>query len=210
MIDLFLSLLTDVIVPLAWPAVTIAGVMAFKNELREVMTRIVKAGPTGIEMRPQDGSPSATLRGEAEDLKDDAELRPEHWGYLQPWLESLETTLDRNGKLNDISEVKRLAAAYDRRASAQFILRAVFGTQYEALLRMLDEPQSLSDLNDLFKQHERKAADRAYPTPESWMGWLTQNGLTYLSEGRYSPTEHGRSLVDLIAAHGLSARDNFG
>lgn len=210
MTEVILSFLTDVIVPLAWPAVTVVGVWAFKSEIREVMTRVVKAGPTGIEMRPQDGSSGTTLKGEAQNLKDDTELKPEDWGYLQPWLDSLERNLERNGKTDDLTEVKRIAAAHDRRASAQFVLRTIFGTQYEALMRMLDEPQSLSDLDDLFKRHVRKAGERAYPTPESWMGWLTQNGISYLAEGQYAPTEHGRSMVDLIAAHSLSARDNAG
>ena len=204
-----LLLLTDVLVPLAWPAVTIAGVLAFKNELREVMTRIVKAGPTGIEMRPQGGGPGANLKSDAEDLKDDGEIKPEHWGYIQPWLDSLESYLDRVGKQDDVTEIKRIAAAHDRRAFAQFVLRMIFGTQYEALLRMIDEPQSLSDVDDLYKKHKRKAGEHGYPTPEAWLGWLTENGIAYVAEGRYSPTPHGQSMMDLIAHHRLSARDNI-
>ena len=213
MTDTILRFLTGVVVPLAWPAVAVLGVWTFKKEIREAMTRIVKAGPTGIEMSPQNsGSSGATLRSEVVDLEEDSGgiLETEGADKLQPWLSYLEQHLERTGKPNDIVEVKRIAAANDRRAGAQFLLRAVFGTQYEALLRMLDEPQSLSDLDDLFRKHRRKAGERAYPTPEAWLSWLTQNGFSHLSEGRYMPTECGKSVVDLIASHGLSARENQG
>lgn len=213
MADTILLFLTDVLVPLAWPIVAIAGVWAFKKEIREALTRIVKAGPTGIEMSPQPSNTSdASLLTKGDNLKDAATSAEaaEGWGNLQPWLSALEQSLGRTGHLNDISEIKRIAAANDRRAAAQFLMRTIFGTQYEAILRMLHKPQSLSDLEDLFKQHQHKLEERAYPNPEAWLGWLTQNGVAQITDGRYTLTEIGKSIVELIMVHGLSARDNMG
>lgn len=213
MIETVLRFLTEVVVPLAWPIVAILSVWAFKKEIREALARIVKAGPTGIEMSPQPTSTSGALlltKGDNLKAARNSSEETERWGYLQPWLSALEQNLGRTGHLNDIAEIKKIAAANDRRAAAQFLLRTIFGTQYEALLRMLNKPQSLSDLDDLFKQHQHKLEERAYPNPEAWLGWLTQNGIVQLTEGRYTMTEMGKSTMDLIAVHGMTARDNIG
>ena len=208
--DILMKFLTDVIVPLAWPFVAVYALFTFRHALRDAVNRLVKAGPKGLEMSPQ--SSGATLRAEAGEFSQDSNeaFEQETWGHLQPWLEMLERNLARVGKTNDISEVKKLAAAYDRRAGAQYLLRVIFGTQYEALLRILDEPRSLSELDDLYEEHLKRAGDVAHPTPESWLGWLTENGIVYAMEGKYVPTELGKSVVDLLVAHGISARHNFG
>lgn len=208
--ELILRMLSEVVVPLAWPAVAITVIWVFRAEFREILRRVTKAGPTGFELSPQGVGAGSKLSGEVSDLAEDGDIRIEDWGYIQPWLESLDKHLERIGKPDDLSEIKRLAAANDRRAAAQFMLRTIFGTQYEALQRMMHEPQSMSDVSDLYEEHCRRAGDGAYETPESWLGWLTHNGFVYVAEGRYRPTDHGRSIVDLIVAHGSSARTNVG
>ena len=208
--DVVLRYLTEFVVPLAWPMIALAAIWTFKTEIREMLRRIEKAGPTGFEMSPQPSRAGGDMLGsEVSDpvsVSDD----PRGWGFIQPWLTALEDGLERSGKSNDIGAIKMLAAAYDRRAAAQYILRTILGTQYEALLRIVDEPQSLQDLDDLFRRHKAKAGERAYPTSEAWVAWLVQNGLSDVYDGKYEASNIGKSVVDLIVAHGLSARENFG
>ena len=117
-IEYVLEFFTDVLVPLAWPAVAIIGLFLFRSAIRDLLQRIVKAGPSGIEASPQLGNQSSkTLSSDAGDTFLSAAAKDKG---LSPWLQKLEQYLKENKIDDNIEAIKRVAASADRRAGSEY------------------------------------------------------------------------------------------
>ncbi len=203
-IDNMLVFLKDVLVPLAWPAVVMGGLLLFKSDIRGALKRIVKAGRAGIEMSPQGGDRQTET---PESFSDDTfEKIDDEDKALKPWLAQLEQHLERNHEENSVDGIKRLAAISNRRAHGEYIFRLIFGSQLQAMERLISGPKSLDQLRDLYKQHYEEAGAHALPTAEAWMMFLLDTNLVQLVDGKFSLTDFGRSFYDLLIQSGFSVR----
>ena len=201
-IEYVLEFFTDVLVPLAWPAVAIIGLVLFRSAIRDLLQRIVKAGPSGIEASPQLGNQSSkTLSSDAGDTFLSAAAKDKG---LSPWLQKLEQYLKDNKIDDNIEAIKRVAASSDRRAHSEYVYRLIFGSQLQAIERMVGSPKTIEQLRDLYSKHKKDAGEHAFDDADTWMNFLLITGLVSISDGNYSLTDFGRSFYDILIQSGFS------
>ncbi len=203
-LDVLLPYLKDVLVPLAWPCTAFGALLIFKSELRGVLKRVIKAGPSGFEMSPQFGDqpPKAP-----DPFSDDAfrKIEEDDPG-LKVWIDDLEGYLKKNPQHSNIESIKRIAAAQSRRAHCIYIYSRIYGSQLQALERMVEGPQLLKHLTDLYIQHANAAEKFAYPNVEAWVQFLQITNLVNIEDGKLYLTEFGNSFYDLLVRSGVSMK----
>lgn len=200
----FLTFLTDIIVPLAWPIVATLCILIFKSDIKGGLKRIAKAGPTGIEMFPHVKAQKAETPEAVSDQTFN-KLDKEDKG-LSPWLNQIEEQLQQNPNDNNLDAIKRIAAIYSRRAYSENIFRLIFGSQLEALERMVSGPQSLEDLRDLYNDHMAQAGKHSSRNANEWMMFLLKANLVGMVNGKYELTDFGSSFYDMLIKSGFSVK----
>ena len=199
-----IEVLKEIVVPLAWPLIALFCILVFRKDIKSVFKRLVKAGPSGLVMTPQISdqttdtadSISPNKLGEL-DIQDDG---------LKPFIDEIEEYLKQNPKNKNVESLIKITAIFHRRAYSADIYRTIFGTQLEAIQRMISESQSLDDLQDLYQKHAQQAQEHKLPNIEAWVQFLITTKLVKISEGMLTLTPYGKSYYDLMILSGVSMK----
>jgi len=200
-----LTFLTDVLVPLAWPIVATVIALLFKSEIKGGLTRVVKAGPGGVELTPQHNIQNSNTIEALSDSAYDKDMS-EVQG-LDPWMDRVERYLKQHPAENNPTALKRIAALLDREAYCTNIYSLIFGTQIKAMERMISEPKSLEQLSDLYERHVNEAGKNAITDASSWVQFLLKADLVEVFAGKYKLTTMGESFYDMLVQRNLSAKN---
>ena len=190
---------------LAWPVAIIVLAFAFRSRLGELLPRITKMGPAGVELTAAKQSTEASEELQAVEVSR-AELEP----LSDPTAIAIE---ERNKQaLDELSQepaqrekiLLRALTAQQLEKNFFQVYRGIFGSQIRALKLLNERPVPINEAEEMF--NKLKAAD---PALSDWSLELYLNYLRswqLISEDRdrlvISPT--GRSFLHFLVQHGLS------
>ncbi|NJM33739.1 MAG: hypothetical protein HC850_02420 [Rhodomicrobium sp.] len=200
----------DILVPIAWPLVAIAAIIAFRKYIGDFAKRLVKAGPGGIEAAPPKQSAEAVNKSTEKSL----DPRPDV-PLLEPWEPLIRADvvhLKEAGVTDDELErrlVRKLAVA-QQRVAYETISRQIYGTQI-ALLKHLQDGQikTRHDLQDLYDEHELRAIGYGDTSFDAWIGFMLDLDLVHAVGNGYQISEHGQRYLGFVRHIGLSENRLF-
>lgn len=200
----FVTALFDLLKGIAWPIAIVLIALAFKVEIRALLPRLRKAGPTGVELDPaeqQREAPNSTAVTTTSDVIKDLP------GISRtPAMEALERGI--HAELQKRPEGDRVALAVRALAQSQLetaferIYQWIFGSQILGLRRLHERTTvSVEDARQFFEEFRSKdpTAYGSYGFNE-WLGFLINQGLVRRDGDAVTITEIGRDFLQYLFA----------
>lgn len=189
---------------IAWPIAATVIAVLFRTDIRSVLPRIRKAGPTGVELDPVQqqniGKADLTLSA-AKQLPGLVRTRA---------VEDLERLLRQN--LNAFPEDDRLDWALVELARSRLVAhfervyRAIFGTQM-AILRRLNEQNTITTegAKQFYLEHAAKHTE-IYETYgfDGWITFLMNENLIMQHEDKLDISPVGRDFLVYTTIKGMT------
>jgi hypothetical protein len=196
----YLTLLVDLVKGIAWPALIFALVYVFRAPLKELIPRVRKAGPTGIELEVHQTAVVNKWAGELKSLP----------GLLRtPPIESLEKTL--HSQLEYTKEGERTDLLVNRLAVAQLasvferVYGAIFGSQIAGLRTLANAGGTLTTADALRYFDEAKSNKPELKVEfGAWLEFLRAFSLIKIENEKISITDLGRDFLLYLTAQNLN------
>lgn len=202
----FVLAIVDLLKTIAWPLVVMIVAIYYKTEtIKDLLPRLRKAGPTGVEFDPaaQQKTIASDIVASSSELKQKNNLLPP-----TPAISQVESKLADDLKKIDPGDqialltrelaVARLIVAFER------IYRVLFGSQIYGL-RRLNEVQkaTIADAHALYETF-RSQTPSDYPISfDVWIGFLKNQELVKENNGTVEITDIGRDFLLYITQNRL-------
>ncbi|MCF6100361.1 hypothetical protein [Mesorhizobium muleiense] len=190
----WLEIIVDLLKGIAWPAAILIVAQLFSSDIRAILPRLRKAGPSGVELDapeqqqriepPSSGIPddpdlpvpTAALAILEERLRKQIETKPE--AKRQPIL------------LRELA-ISRLITLFER------VHRLIFGSQIDLLKSLnLTGPKSMELVRPYYDEAAILSPDfyKDYDF-DKWLSFLTSAELVEIKDGQMDITETGREFL---------------
>lgn len=204
-VAVYFDLIKELARSLAWPLVVIIVTIRCKEEIRELVPRMRRAGPAGVEFDPRTQQDSA----KSEVVFANSELPittyiPNNSPSVQ-WMEDkLRSDLPRFEKSVQIDVLLRELASARLAASFEFILNLIFGSQIEGL-KALDQRGSVSivEAEEFFEQYRKLNPEFYTHGFNGWLDFLKGQNLVKVEKGVVSLTELGKDFLVFLTRRGV-------
>jgi hypothetical protein len=195
------KLIVELLRSLAWPAVVLMLGFYFRKDLRTILPRLTKAGPTGLEFSQLQNIES-NWSGKLKDLPGLTRTKK---------MEEIEVSIHKDLQHFDPSSrvdllVRHLAQARLERVFER-VNGAIYGSQVALLnaLAIKSEPSPLNEAVTWFEEiKEKNPAAYLHTTFERWVGFLTSFDLVRIEQATISITETGRDFLAFLKANQLA------
>lgn len=202
----WVKLIVELIRILIWPGVVIMLGLTFKDDLKKLIPRILKAGPTGVEFDAQKQVVASTFTGELREIpgvvrtNTIAALEKKIHGELQVF----------NPEAHVDLLVRHLAQAQLQTAFER-IYGIMFGSQIAGLRALVDAGGTVSRLDGVrfFNEQVESRPDlkNLRSNFDEWLRYLIRSGLVVDDGTKLSITDFGRDfLLYLASTHGNEAK----
>jgi hypothetical protein len=202
----FIALFFDLLKGIAWPVAVVIVAVAFRTDIKALLPRIRRAGPSGVEF-----DPAAQQNSAAESRSAAASvLQPLPGLDRTPTIEALEKHLLQ--ALAVVDESKKVALLVRLLAQARLehafalIYNSIFGSQI-AFLRYLEKTvrASQSDAQSYMETAKARAPE-LYGNYGfgGWMSFLVSQGLVDVANEELTITGFGRDFLLYLSARKLS------
>lgn len=191
----------------AWPVAAYFAARLFRDELKSLLPRLRKLGPTGAEFegKEQKGVISPDSKVELNKVSM-AELRdPTAQAVENSILEALHSIPDEN---QVAVLVRGLTEARMLRAFERFYAN-IFGSQIEALQMLNSGSVSRAEAIKLLEELKAERGILEGWNIDMYMGYLKTASFVVEEAGEYQITETGRSFLRFIVDNGLSTEKSF-
>jgi hypothetical protein len=198
----YAKLFVDLLKAIAWPVALFAIVYMFRAQLRELLPRVRKAGPTGVEIAEQELLKVTRWSGELKRLPVprtnlvEAAEKALHED-LQKWPD-----LERVDLLVNRLAVARISAFFER------VYGAIFGSQIRGLKALVasDGKVSIADARKFFEEEKLKTPQLAEAKVEfeGWIRYLVNFELVRIENDQVIITDAGRDFTTYLPAVGLN------
>lgn len=180
---------------IAWPIAAIVIALLFRTDIRSVLPRVRKAGPTGVELDPV----QQQSIGKADLTLTATKQLP---GLIRTKaVDDLEQLLRQN--LNNVPEEDRLDRVIvelaQSRLTAHFerVYRTIFGTQITLLRRMNEQPNiTVENAKEFYIENAAKYVE-VYENYgfDGWITFLLNENLIIQHEDRLSISPVGKDFL---------------
>jgi len=197
------------LVPIAWPLIALAALLAFRHAIRDGLRRVIRVGMTGAELAPPDQAVSSV--GGVQQSSISAPNLPND-PTLKEWEDPITRDIEALGPVSQeelICRLKRALAASNRTATFEHAGRLIFGTQISVLKHLATSAAGASetDLKPLFEEHEerlKQSNSKAAGDFLSWIGFLLTLKLIRFESGNYTITPRGEQFLHEATRVGIS------
>ena len=205
------NLAVDLLKQIAWPTAAVVIALLFRGELRALLPKLRRVGPTGLEFeveRQQIRATTVTAPGELKELpglsRTHAMARVErllHDGLRQ----STTKPEDREDLLVRLLAQSHLETFFEQ------TYRLIFGSQISALKCLnqgikASEADAKAYFESLKELHPEVYQHYGY---EQWLGFLLGRDLIMRSDGTFEITDIGRDFLFYLTAKGLPENKPF-
>lgn len=204
-----ITALLDALKGLWWPVAAVIIAVVYKIEIRTLIPRLRRAGPTGVEFDPAAQQQAVT----AANNPAPGQLRQFPGMARTVAMERLERQLHTQlAALTNMSDEEKRDLLITRLAQTQLqefferIYNAIYGSQIVALRRLNEIGRvSIEDARSLFEQYATQ-----YPqiytnyTFGQWVNFLIDNGLVSRSDNFFEIVDLGREFLIFITARRLT------
>lgn len=202
------SELVTLVIGIAWPLALITGLLLFRQQLADVLNRLVKAGKEGLEfVQPPQTAPPATEISPTDALSM-AENFPEDFKPLAEALDAkLEEAIPRlmeARQTNDRDALKLGAIDAWAALLLEKVYRTVWGSQIEAIEFLKDQGGSapIQALRTFYDSGSKKNVFLyARYSFEQWLEYLEGAELVGLEADIASVRPLGRALLPYVQQH---------
>ena len=205
----WLAAVVEIIKAVAWPIAAVIIALVFKAQLRGLLPRLRRAGPTGVEFDPADAQKTSTV----EPTTTEPGKLKEFPGMIRtPAIERVERLL--HASLAAKTDIKpeerepfllRVLAQSQLEATFERVYGLIFGSQIAGLRGLNTRGRVTVDgAREFFKGVESLYADfyKAYGF-EGWLGFLINNGLVTRNGDILEITDLGRDFLMYLTARRL-------
>jgi hypothetical protein len=197
----YLTLFVELVKGTAWPALIFGLVYLFRRPLQELMPRVRRAGPTGIELEvPQQTALISKWTGELKQLPGLTRTLP---------IENLEKTLHTQLESTRVEErvdllVNRLAVA---QLSSVFerVYGSIFGSQIAGLRALVNAGGAVTNADALRYFNEVKSNKPELKVEfGAWLEFLRVFTLVKIENEKISITDGGRDFLLYLTSQNLN------
>ena len=191
--------LIDLVKAIVWPCALVGIAVVFADDIRKLLPRIIKAGPTGVEFEAQKQQAAQRVLGELRQLPGISRT---------PTIAAVEKRLHE--ELAIINEDSRLDLLVRQLAQSQLqtrferIFGIMFGSQLEWLKALLNAGGAVSrvEANRFFEEQVETNADlkQLNITFVDWLRYLLTSDLVAEDEAMLKLTDEGRDFLLYISA----------
>lgn len=204
-VAIYFDLVKELARSLAWPLVVVLVTVRYRDEIRELVPRVRRAGPTGVEFDSinQQDNLQADVVSESSKI--------EQTTYIpnsSPAIAEMESKLRKdlsninNGSHVDVL-VRELASA--RLAAAfEFILSLIFGSQIEGL-RLLDQMSNVTidEARGFFETYRKSNPEFYVNGFDGWIGFLKLQELVREENGKIHVTNLGKEFLVFLTRRNI-------
>jgi hypothetical protein len=196
----YLTLAVDLVKAIAWPLMIFGLVYLFRHALQELLPRLRKAGPTGIELEVQQTAVVSKWTGELKQLPGLTRTPP---------IEALEKTLHAQLEFTRMDErtdllVNRLAVA-QLTSVFERVYGAIFGSQIAGLRALTNAGGSVTNADALKYFSEIKSTKSELMIEfGAWLEFLRAFGLIKIENEKISITDLGRDFLLYLTTQNLN------
>jgi hypothetical protein len=202
-----LTLFVDFVKGIAWPLVVFAIVYVFRQPMKELLPRVRKAGPTGVEIEVQ--QTQVQVRKWSDELK-------EQPGFQRtPTIEAVEKAI--HGELANIRDEQRIDLLANRLAVARLsgvferVYGAIYGTQISGLRALVSAGGTVIRANavEFFEDQKSKKPEMRNIEFAPWLEFLRLFQLIKVEGDAISITDLGRDFLLYLSGANLNEAKPF-
>jgi hypothetical protein len=193
----YFDLVKELARSLAWPLVVLIVTMRYRDEIRELVPRVRRAGPTGVEFEP--ANQQDTVKSDV--VSESSKLQQKTYiPNSSPVVAEMEKRFkDDLSSFQDVSHVDVLVrelATARLAASFEFILSIIFGSQIEGL-RLLDQMSTVTidEARGFFETYRKANPDFYTNGFEGWLHFLKLQELVKEEDGKLKITDLGKEFL---------------
>lgn len=206
----------DFVRAIAWPLMIVGIAYWFREQIKELLPRIRRAGPTGIEVDPagQAGKQKAaeaetTVPGKLEEFPGIARTPAiQHVEQkLLTEVSKLEETQDKK-----IALLVRFLAQLQIEVAFERMHNVIFGSQILGLRRLNESGSAtIDEAREFFNEHAAQPFPELYSdySFEQWIGYLLAVGLIVQNGNTIQITDLGRDFLIYLTAHRLTEQKPY-
>jgi hypothetical protein len=190
----YVKLAVDLLKGLAWPVAFFGTMFLFRVDVRALLPRLIKAGPTGMEFERQPQTLSQPWSGELNKLPNNrprTAITEEIEKSLHAALQTIKDDQRIDVLVNELA-VSRLHAVFER------IYGPIYGSQIAGLRALVSAGGRvpMSDAVNFFNEVKSRQPDLPAAIDfSSWSGYLQNSNLIKVENDSVEITELGREFL---------------